>query len=92
MVKVLITLTVYLSIGMLIAFSPLYYIKRIDDKIMSDEYDPMDAYNLLLFNMFMEVSGRLTKIAVFTAIMLFYPIIIVIALIKRARNYIRLRE
>lgn len=76
----------YLGVGILIALSPYYYLRKLNDKIESGEYIPLKAYDLLLFNTVVDTSGLGMKVFVFLIMVLFYPIMLLSHLRKHRRK------
>lgn len=75
--KILIGIMLYLLVGVWVATSPKRRLKKIDDEIKSGDYEPLEVYDLLLFETVMEVSNKSTKVLVFIGIVLFYPILFI---------------
>lgn len=79
-------LILYIVIGTVIALSPYYYLRKLNNQIEDGNYVPLKAYDLLLFNTVVETSGIWIRILIFLVILLFYPVIIVKYYMKYGRG------
>lgn len=86
MSKLIIGIIIYLGIGIVIALSPYYYLRNIDNRIKEGDYDSLQAYDLLLFNTVIKTTGKKVGIFIFLSMVLFYPILLISYLRKHSRS------